>query len=551
MSHAGVEKPPHPIFNGTNLGVALLIVSFIVSLVLSIRNTLHVERPTKKTIRIAHWQLERGYRDALQAVIDEYEKLHPEVEILQTPVGERFYGQWLNTQLISESGPDLCEMGMTKLAQQEEYTVRYFLPLSGYISAPNPYNADNDLKDVPWRETMVDGMRGGFKEGLQEYYGVPTTLYSMRLFYNKNLLKAATGSDAPPKTFGQWMAQCDKIKAWADKPGNDARTLPLVSCYDIVSLRQKFEPAFTARFEPVMDVDLDGTVTNIESYLAMKSGKITMQTPEVKALLETVRSIGNQMQQDFSSMDRPTAQFYFANGIAGFLWTGSWDASGVYSQAKRRGFEVGICDVPLPARGEPNGDFVLGRANDGVGSGGATFGVAQTSKHTDLALDFLRFLTSRRGNALLSQRSEWPALTIGVEPTKLMAPFIPDPRGFSTRLVLTPGSRTQTDLSGELLNYFQGDTDYATLAAKHQAVINSPTRGGDWTWWYDYDQRRRDVRNKERIMGGEIAKQLIGEPTPEQLDRYNRTLFQQMIRNDALDYPYLFKQSFNRELPEF
>ncbi len=525
-------------FNSQYIGLFLLVAAFVVSLVVATINTYRVDAPNRNVIRIAHWQLERGYREAMQAVIEEYQKLHPGVEIEQMPVTERVYAQWLNTHLISGTAPDLCELGMSNLATKDEYTVKYFLPLSGVITQVNPYNADNEMRDTPWKETLIDGMRGGFREGLQEYYGVPTTMLSMRLFYNKDLLKAATGSDAAPQTFGEWMSQCEALRAYGKKIGK--KVVPFASSYKMNTIQPTLDVAFTSSYETELDIDLNGEISQLEAYIGFRQGKVTLNDPSIQALYTSVKKIGDQMQRGFSAMDRQEAQYKFVNGLAGFTYTGSWDVSGIFSQAQAKGFEVGICQLPIPAASEPNGNLVRGRANEASSNGAGNYGVYKKSKKIDQAIDFLMFLTSRRGNEQLNKKAEWPPVTIGAEASELMKPFQLDPRGYYARVSLNYGSRVLLVADSNLINYYQGDAPFSDFEQAFQEVIVDPNRGGDWAWWYEYDQRRRDTRNKERLLAQDNTLELI-HPGTRDPERNRRAILQQVTRNNAMDYLWLFR----------
>ncbi|MCD8482164.1 MAG: hypothetical protein LR015_05525 [Verrucomicrobia bacterium] len=64
----------HPNF----MGLALLTISFFFSLWVVLRQTGTIDRVTgteQRVVRFLHWQLEPGFREALQAVIDEYNAL--------------------------------------------------------------------------------------------------------------------------------------------------------------------------------------------------------------------------------------------------------------------------------------------------------------------------------------------------------------------------------------------------------------------------------------------------------------------------------------------
>jgi raffinose/stachyose/melibiose transport system substrate-binding protein len=533
--------------NGARIGLVVLSLAFIVSLFISIRNTLRIERPAKPVIFIAHWQLEKGYREALQHVINEYNTLHPDTIIKQMGVTERVYAQWLNTQLISGTAPDLCEMGMASLITQDQYTVRYFLPLSSYITQPNHYNVGTDLENVPWKETLLDGMRGGFREGLQEYFGIPTTLTSMRIYYNKDLLKAATGSDVPPTSFGDWMRQCEKIRTYGKEKGQPI--LPIVAAYKMDTVQPRFDPAFTSEMADTLDLDLNGDTSVSEAYVGYLTGKVSMDASPIRAVHETIRTMGTQMQKGFSAMDRQEAQYRFSNQLAGFLWSGSWDAGGVADQARRSGFTLGVFELPLPAPGEPNGAFVRGRANEGV-YGAGNYAVFKGSKNADRALDFLKFLTCRRINQQLNQESAWPPLTLGAVPSDLMKPFAANPQGFSSKVAPLVGSRVASDVNSTLTNFYQGDAPYSAVVEKYKVSMEDKYSGAVWGLWFEFDAIRRDARNKERLIAQQQLLNLIS-PGSVDIKRYQRALLQQVSQNNGLYLKYLFKTYTGQALPEF
>jgi len=534
-------------FTGS-IGLILLGITFVVCTIISLHNARNIAAPDHTVLRIAHWQLEQGYRQGMQAVIDDYEKLHPGVQIVQIALPDKYYAQLINTQLISETAPDICEMGTgSDLMAKDENTVRYFVPLSNHIVSPNPYNKGTDLQNVAWKDTLLDGMRGGFREGLAEYYGVPTTLVSMRLYYNKQLLKAATGSDAPPKSFGEWMHMCEQVREYAAT--HDDRILPVISCYDIASMQNYYDPVFTSGFAPEVDLDLDGNMSALETYIAYLQGKVSLTTPAVKAIYETCRKIGDQMQQGFSAIDRQQGQFRFCNGQAAFMWSGSWDASGTAAQTKANHIDIGIFRLPLPAPGEPNGQYVNGQPGELV-LGQGNYGIYKGSQHQALAMDFLMFLSSQKENEKFNQIAEWPPMTLGAKPSALMEPFTVDRRGYNAKLQFNFGTRVNHDAAGKVINYYQGDATFDDFVNNYDSVIRDPWRGGDWAWWKEYDDRARDVRSKERVLAQQQTLELL-DPDTSESDRYSRSLLQQVIRNDALDYPYLFQKYRGEPMPHY
>ncbi|HEY3593324.1 MAG TPA: hypothetical protein VGL13_05605, partial [Polyangiaceae bacterium] len=78
------------------LGLAIVVSVFVVA-----RNERAAHHPGKTVLRFLHWQLEAGYRTAIDRAIQDYERLHPDVEIVQMAVSDIVYDQFLNTNLVS------------------------------------------------------------------------------------------------------------------------------------------------------------------------------------------------------------------------------------------------------------------------------------------------------------------------------------------------------------------------------------------------------------------------------------------------------------------
>ena len=83
---------------------------------------------------------------------------------------------------------------------------------------------------------------------------MPCSLVGTRIFVNLSLLKEVTGSDEPPKTFGELVAIGPKTQAYAKKVGRDIRTM--ASCYKLDYFYGRYQVAFTASLEPALDTFL-------------------------------------------------------------------------------------------------------------------------------------------------------------------------------------------------------------------------------------------------------------------------------------------------------
>jgi len=145
---------------------------------------------------LGHWQLETSVREALDQLAAEYSEYRianglPRVEIIQDAIPDTIYPQWLTTQLMGGTAPDLIEVGLGAMPPHLwlQYYNRYFIPLTPYVNSPNPHNAGTDLVETPLRSSFKDGMRASYVEEMQEYISVPLSQFGVRIFYNKDLLE--------------------------------------------------------------------------------------------------------------------------------------------------------------------------------------------------------------------------------------------------------------------------------------------------------------------------------------------------------------------------
>lgn len=542
--HSGIRKW----INANTLGLAVLLVAISVSVVRVMSIQKELFDPDKTIIRISHWQLELGYRDAMQSAIDEYERLHPGVEILQQPMTEIIYGQWLNIQLISGTAPDIAETGDARMSVEQQYILRFFLPLTELISKPNPYNRGTPLEKLPWRETFIDGMRGGYQPALADYFAAPTCMSTRRLFYNKDLLRKATGSDTPPQTFAELLVACDTIRDYGRRQGNTKMVPIACSRYYLPEFLDRYLVPFTAGFEPELDTDMDGGISLRESYAAFCKGQVSMQTPAIKAYYECVKTLCDNFPEGYLSLGREMEAFLFVQGNAGMIASGSFDALSLFGQAK---FEVGVIDFPLPGKNERWGEHIAGRVNEAGITAGAAYGVYKFSKNKEIAIDFLQFLTSRKCNEVFNRKAEWLPVAIGAKTSDRMAPFMPNPRGFSSYVSFFYGNYATIILEGARDRFLGGELDdYNEFAAKVEEALKNEKVGGDKAWAIEYDEKRRWCRNQERVLAVQATRMLMDSEATDAPSKYRQAFIQQLQANNGQEIRHRFEQVRKKPIPK-
>lgn len=547
------ERPPRKFLNATTFGLTLLGCVLVLSMISVVHSERELTgRPGETVLRLCHWQLEDGFRDGLQAVIDDYQAVKKaqgvDVRIIQMPITEKVYSQWLNTQLISGSAPDLIEAGQSKLAYDDEPAIKYFQAMGGFINKPNPYNVGTDLEGVPWRDTARDGMQSGYRPKLVDYYSIPCSLIGTRTFVNLTLLKKITGSAEPPKTFGEWVAIGEKVASYAARTGEQMRAV--TSSYQLAYFYGRYKVAFTAGLQSVLDANIDGLVTPVETYAGMLRGQVGFDTPQVKGYYEMMDTLGHMMGSDKSAVDRQQAQFMFVQGNAVFMGTGSWDAEGMRTEFNRKGWDLAVIDFPIPAKGERWGDLVAGRAADSGRGGGFPLAVFKSSRNQEMAVDFLQYITSQKANSRFNSIANWPPVTVGAEPSDLMRPFVPDPTGFTSFADFAIGAKVAGDLSGQETKFFNGEITYDQMVSTMLASIKDPNGGGDRAWATEYDLLVRECRAQERVLGAQSARALLDHSSADDAKlKFQRALLQQVRKNNGNEGRKRFEDLRERPIP--
>lgn len=377
-------------------------------------------------LRFAHVTIHAGIIRSYDEAIADYEALHPGVRIEQVPVPLKLWASWLRTQVIGGTVPDLADMDR---GQSDEFLGRYFLPLDDWTARANPYNHGTPLDGLPWRETFVDGLVNGpaYRDTLQQTYGIPLTLGTVRVFANAGLLKKITGTDTPPRDYDEFMALCEKVRAYAAE-----RNFPIVPVSGSRThgppLIERLFASQTQRLAVEINPWRNLAFTPRDAAIGYLRGDWNWRSPAVLDGLEIAGEVGRQMVQGFSNLQREDSLFLFTQGRALMLATGSWEADTVLVQCD---FPLIVFDVPLPGRDNPRyGANLLGPVSElGLAPGNAV-GVTRASKHQEIAVDFLRFLSSRDVSRRVMHASNRLSSVTGVDAPPGLEAFDPLAKGW-------------------------------------------------------------------------------------------------------------------------
>lgn len=478
----------------------LIAVTFVWSAVSIATYRVREDNPDTILLRIGHWQLEASVREAIDRMAAEYRaKVNPKVRIIQDAIPESVYPQWIGTQLMGGTAPDMLQVGLNYVPQNIwlSYYNRYFLPLGKFVERPNPHNRGTPLEAVPLRKTYKDGMRSSYVDEMQDYMGVPQSLFGVRIFYNRTLLRRLTGLDEPPREYRAFLAVCSKIKAQKNDRGE--------SYTPIASSGYHFGWWDGMMFDPLTygvlrkaDFNRDASVGNDELFVAFKTGLLDMQYPPIRAKFQMMRQVSDQFQAGYTGLTRDEAVFLFAQQKAVFMTTGTWDARNLQKQAEGQ-FEVGVMDFPLPARDDPDFGSIVEGPNYERPGGGFSFGVTRTCPHPEIALDFLLFMASKKQNEELNRLIGWIPCILDTKMDPLLEAFAPHLEGIYGAFPVTLGGETMVRW-GQLLSLFQvNQISYEDLSKQYTEFYLKNGKNDfleqQRDWW-------RGMHQNERFLSG-------------------------------------------------
>lgn len=444
---------------GRNVAIVIMVLLFGYAAWQVFQRSEEVVDPDIEVIRFAHWQLEPGVREAFDEIARDYMALHTNVRIKQMPIPGRVWKQWLRTQLVGGNPPDLIAIANYEVS--DEMLARYFTPLTSYLEETNPYNADEpDLRDLSWRKTykaelIPDDTVHYYSPNLLEYYAVPNAMVTVRVFYNRDIIKAALGEDRVPETYDEFLGWCEALRDYAERTGQPIMALA-GSWFNALQLTGTITSTVTQKLALEQDYGRDLDFTKQDTLTTYLRGDWTLRTPAFFRSLEMVADIGRYMPPGWAQLNREDAMMQFLQGKVAMIPTGTWDAGGILSQAD---FEVGAFQVPSVSPDDPvYGADALGPISEANVFASMALGLTRSSRHPERAIDFLRFMTSRRSNTVFSRISTWLPVIKGVPVPEVSKAFKPIERGFIRGPSVRSLSAVSDDVYQQNIHLLSGKT---------------------------------------------------------------------------------------------
>ena len=221
-----------------------------------------------------------------------------------------------------------------------------------------------------------------------------------------------------------WMEQCRKVIEYGKKIG---KALPPIG------VRGKDKATLTYLFSEYYS-QLNGVINDYNDRFDHCEAlpvdifdgimKDTVDAKRFLAFVDVLQDVGQFFGKGFTAVDLEQSKYLFVSGDICFFPEGTWNA---YSLINNTPFEIGIMRFP-PINGAHRhaGYFTGIKTESGIGAGGSKFGITKATKHFDIALEFIQFLTSYEINQLFVSYPKWGPAVKFAKYDKEMEPFAPN-----------------------------------------------------------------------------------------------------------------------------
>ncbi len=274
----------------------------------------------KVTLRMGSWRMDDV--DEVNAMLAEYAKVAPDVEIVFDPTNPPDYNAILRQQLDGGAGPDLM-YARSYATGLDLFQSGYFADITDLPGLKENYTAD---AVAPW--TTEDG----------KTYALPFIAVSHAVYYNKAIFEKEGLS--VPATFEDFVALCETLKGKGYTPlGNG-----LADQWDVLE----------TFFLGMLPNYIGGSAERIK----YENGEKPLNDEAMVAAYADIAKLAPYLPEGFAAVDYNSMQALFNTEQAVMVVDGSWNIS-AYAAAP---FEWSVFTVPPPAGKTPGVCFHIDAA---------------------------------------------------------------------------------------------------------------------------------------------------------------------------------------------
>ena len=264
----------------------------------------------KGNFEIIHWWTAGGEKQAISALIEGFEKKHPNVEVQNNPAPGGA-GSALDTviknRVLNKNPPSTFQIWPGKA-------------LHPYVQG----DVLNAIGKSVWTKEVEDAYRDGVQKLARpqgDYVAVPINIHRLNnLFYNVEVVKKA-GVD--PSSISDARGLLDAMKTIKQKTGKTPMAQQTKTPWSTVQL---WEVVFVAQY-------------GVEPYIDLTNkGNVSAHEKQVKEALSIVKEYHNFFPKDAGSLTWDQANARVIKGEAAFIHQGDW-AAGQYISTEGFNYE--------------------------------------------------------------------------------------------------------------------------------------------------------------------------------------------------------------------
>jgi ABC-type glycerol-3-phosphate transport system substrate-binding protein len=344
-----------------------------------------------KPVKLQYWRME-DEADTMTELIDAYRKLHPNIEIVYKKLPAADFSKTVLEALAEDRGPDMFSIPnvwlrgwQSKLVPMPKETT---LPTVTVNQQKQIVTVNKKTPSMTIREMLVNYVEIATKDAILEgpgekpgdppvdkIYGLPLSLDTLAMFYNKDLLKNAQ-IQKPPETWSDLLDQAQILTKRDEKGEIQQSGAPLGTSANI---RNFFDVVSALMMQNGARMADDGGYPRFHEY---PPGERTgsQYPPGVEALLY-YDSFAIPGAPNFSWDDKmPDSLDAFVTGRTAFYFGYPSDAIQIKTRAPK--LDLGL--APLPQI-DPSKVFNIARYPIEV--------VSEKTKYANEAWDFLQFIS--------------------------------------------------------------------------------------------------------------------------------------------------------------
>ncbi|MFS0824611.1 ABC transporter substrate-binding protein [Bacillus sp. 1P02SD] len=327
-----------------------------------------------ETVTLNMMQFKVEIADQLQAMIDEYEKEHPNIKIkLETVGGGADYGAALKAKFASGDEPDIFNNGGFK--ELELWKERLA-----------------DLSGEPWVEHVLPIGKVPMTDTDGKLYGMPVNLEGYGFVYNKDLFEKAGITEAP-KTFSELKEAAEKLEAAGITPFSAGYGEWWVIGQHLLNI------PFAQQDDPVKFIE--GLYAGTEKIVGNQHFKDFKNVLD----LELKYANDNPLTTDYN-----TQVTLFGSGETAMLQQGNWTENMIYEINPE--INMGFLPIAMTDDEAAANRLPVGVPNNWV--------LNKNSKHLQEAKDFLNWMvSSETGKRFITEEFAFIPAFDNIEPTGL------------------------------------------------------------------------------------------------------------------------------------